>query len=86
MTVLEIASELGIPCEAGEVTVEDLRSADEVFCASTAGGVFFASSVDGAQVGEGRSGPLTRRIHDTYWDWHEDPRFTRAVADVPPIA
>ena len=85
MTVLDIARELGLPAEVGEVTVDDLRTADEAFGASTAGGVFFVTSVDGTPLGDGRIGPLTQRIHDTYWAWHDDPRFTLAVADVPPF-
>jgi branched-chain amino acid aminotransferase len=85
MTVLDIARELAVPAEVGEVTVDDLRGADEAFGASTAGGVFFVTSVDGTPLGDGRIGPLTQRIHDTYWAWHDDPRFTLAVADVPPF-
>ena len=84
-TVLDIARELGIPCEVGEVTVDSLRTADEAFGASTAGGVFFVTSVDDAPLGEGRIGPLTQRIHDTYWAWHDDPRFTLPVAEIPPF-
>jgi branched-chain amino acid aminotransferase len=84
-TVLDIARELGIPCEAGEVAVDSLRTADEAFGASTAGGIFFVTSVDGTPLGDGRTGPLTQRIHDTYWAWHDDPRFTLAVSDVPPF-
>ncbi|MEY2512879.1 MAG: branched-chain amino acid aminotransferase [bacterium] len=84
-TVLDIARELGIPAEVGEVSVDRLRSADEAFGASTAGGVFFVTSVDGTPLGDGRIGPLTQRIQDTYWAWHDDPRFTLAVSDVPPF-
>jgi len=85
MTVLDIARELGLSAEAGDVTVEDLRTADEAFGATTAGGIFFFTSVDGTPFGDGRAGPVTRQIHDTYWAWHDDPRFTLAVADVPPF-
>jgi branched-chain amino acid aminotransferase len=84
MTVLEIADELGVPAVVGKLTAEELRTADEAFGASTAGGVFFVTSVDGRQLGDGRAGPVTQRVHDTYWAWHDDPRFTLAVADVPP--
>jgi branched-chain amino acid aminotransferase len=86
LTVLDIAGELGLPVDVGDVTVEELRGADEAFGASTAGGVFFVTSVDGAMLGDGRMGPVTQRIHDTYWAWHEDARFTLAVEDVPPFA
>ncbi len=78
-TVLDIARELGIPCEVGEVTVDAAARRGRGFGASTAGGVFFVTSVDGAPLGDGRIGPLTQRIHDTYWAWHDDPRFTLAV-------
>jgi branched-chain amino acid aminotransferase len=84
-TVLEIAGELGIRAEVREVTVDALRAADEAFGATTAGGVFVVTSVDGTPLGDGRVGPITQRIHDTYWAWHDDPRFTLAVADVPPF-
>ena len=57
MTVLDIARELGLPAEAGDVTVEDLRTADEAFGASTAGGIFFFTSVDGTPLGDGRVRP-----------------------------
>jgi branched-chain amino acid aminotransferase len=85
LTVLDIARTLGIPAEVCEVTVDELRNADEAFGATTAGGVFFVTSVDGRPLRDGAIGPLTKRIYDTYWAWHEDPRFTRAVADVPPF-
>ena len=85
MTVLDIARELGLSAEVGDVTVEDLRTADEAFGATTAGGIFFFTSVDGTPLGDGRAGPVTWQIHDTYWAWHDDPRFTLAVADVPPF-
>jgi branched-chain amino acid aminotransferase len=86
MTVLDIAEELGIPAVVGELTDDELRSADEAFGATTAGGIFFVASVDGRPLGDGRIGPVTQRVHDTYWDWHADPRFTLAVADVEPFA
>jgi branched-chain amino acid aminotransferase len=86
LTVLDIAQDLDLPAEVGEVTVDELRGADEAFGASTAGGVFFVTSVDGAPLGDGRIGPLTQQIHDTYWAWHDDPRFTLAVDDVPSLA
>lgn len=86
LTVLDIARELDIPAEIGDVTVDALRNADEAFGATTAGGVFFVTSVDGEPLRDGRIGPVTRRIHDMYWAWHDDPRFTLAVDDVPPFA
>ena len=35
--------------------------------------------LDGQPVGDGRPGPVTTRIRDTYWAWHEDPRFATPI-------
>jgi branched-chain amino acid aminotransferase len=79
LTVLDIAAELGIPSRVGAVPLSTLYEADEIFLTSTAGGVMPVAELDGRPVGDGAPGELTRRIRGTYWDWHEDPRFTRSV-------
>jgi branched-chain amino acid aminotransferase len=79
-TVLELAETLGIPARARRVAAAEVRSADEVFVTSTAGGVMPVTRVDGARVGDGRPGPLTRRLRDAYWAAHEDPRYATPVA------
>jgi branched-subunit amino acid aminotransferase/4-amino-4-deoxychorismate lyase len=79
LTVLDIAAELGIEARVGFVPVSTLYAADEIFLTSTAGGVMPVSQLDGRPVGDGGVGELTTRIRQTYWDWHEDPRFTKEV-------
>ena len=79
LTVLEIAAELGIEARVGRLPLSALYDAEEVFFTSTAGGVMPVAELDGNPVGAGGAGELTRRIRQTYWDWHEDPRFTRSV-------
>jgi len=37
------------------------------------------TELDGQSVGDGAVGEVTKRIRQTYWDWHEDPRFTRSI-------
>ena len=86
MTVLDIARELGCRWRWGRSRSTSCATAEEVFGASTAGGVFFVTSVDGQPTGDGRIGPVTQRVHDTYWAWHDDPRFTLAVDAVPAFA
>jgi branched-subunit amino acid aminotransferase/4-amino-4-deoxychorismate lyase len=78
-TVLDIAAELGIEARVGPVPVSALYEAEEVFLTSTAGGVMPVAELDGRPVGRGGVGELTARIRQTYWDWHDDPRFTRSV-------
>lgn len=42
--------------------LEDLFTADEVFLTGTAAEIIGVSSIDGEQIGEGRVGPITRRL------------------------
>jgi branched-subunit amino acid aminotransferase/4-amino-4-deoxychorismate lyase len=79
LTVLDIAADLGIEARVDFVPVSALYRADEIFLTSTAGGVMPVAELDGRPVGEGGVGELTARIRQTYWDWHEDPRFTKEV-------
>lgn len=78
-TVLDIAAELGIDARVGLVPVSALYDAEEIFLTSTAGGVMPVAELDGRPVGRGGVGELTARIRATYWDWHDDPRFTRSI-------
>ena len=78
MTVIELCSECGIPLEVEAVPAETVRSADEVFLSSTAGGIMPVGKVDGCEVGGGRPGPITCRLRDLYWSkkeagWHATP-------------
>lgn len=73
-SVLELCAELGIAVEETEVTVDALRSADEVFLTSTAGGVMPVTRVDDIAI-RNRPGAITARLRQAYWDrrgagWH----------------
>jgi len=46
---------------------------------STAGGVIPVTTVDTEVVGNGKPGPLTRQLHEAYWELHDDPRFSLPV-------
>jgi branched-chain amino acid aminotransferase len=70
-TVFEIAGEQGIGVKEGRFVPYDLYTADEVFFAATAGGIIPIAEVDGRQVGEGKLGPVTKRVTKAYWDMLE---------------
>ncbi|MCD6664007.1 MAG: aminotransferase class IV [Comamonas sp.] len=78
-TVIEIAQTLGLALQQRALPAAELRAAREVFITSSAGGVLPVTQVDGRPVGDGRIGAVTRRVTQTYWDWHKDPRYSRAV-------
>lgn len=79
-TTLEIAEQLGIDSQVRPVSADELHTASEIFLTSTAGGIMPVSTLDGADVGGGSTGPVTSRIRQTYWDWHSDPRMSTPVA------
>ncbi|WP_291729307.1 aminotransferase class IV [Leisingera sp. F5] len=70
-TVFDICAQMGVPCSARNLAVEDLKKADEVFVTSTAGGVMPVTRIDGQPVGTGRTGPLFNRILAAYWQLHD---------------
>lgn len=79
-TVIEMARALGIPVELRALPAAELRSADEAFLSSSGGGVLPVTRVDGKPLADGHPGPLTRRLLETYWEWHRDPRYSTPVA------
>jgi branched-subunit amino acid aminotransferase/4-amino-4-deoxychorismate lyase len=78
-TAIEIAKDIGIEVIVGEVPVEDLYRAPEIFLTSTAGGVMPVATLDGQPVGTGQPGPVTTKIRDRYWELHSDPRYSHEV-------
>jgi D-alanine transaminase len=63
--VLELAAELGITTYEEAFTIDELRgAATEAFLASTTADVMPAVSVDGAPIGDGRPGAMTRTLGD----------------------
>ena len=78
-TAIELCGELKVPVAVEPLPVEALRRADEVFVTSTAGGIMPLTRLDGAPVGEGGPGPVTRALIELYWAKHEDPAWSTPV-------
>jgi branched-chain amino acid aminotransferase len=72
-TVLDICSELQIPYAANDISAMELQNADEVFTATTAGGIVPVTRVNGQILGNDAPGAVTQKILDTYWDFHKRP-------------
>lgn len=60
--VMDICTELGIPCVEKVINRFDVLSADECFLTGTAAEVIAATSLDGRTIGTGQAGPITKRI------------------------
>ena len=64
--VIALAREASIPVDEEALPPEALRQADEAFLTSTLKGVLPIRRVDGWPVGDGRPGPVTRRLMQAY--------------------
>lgn len=71
-TVLELCGQMGIDAAVAPIRRHELEDADEVFLATTAGGVMPAARVNGTILGNDRPGPISLRIKDAYWQMHRD--------------
>jgi branched-chain amino acid aminotransferase len=61
-TVIELAAAAGIVVEEPIMTQYDVYTADEVFLTGTAAEVIPAVLIDGRTIGDGKPGPITRRL------------------------
>jgi len=61
--VLECARESGVSVEEGEFPADALHAADELFITSTLQEVLPVTRLNGKPVGDGKPGPVTRRLH-----------------------
>jgi branched-subunit amino acid aminotransferase/4-amino-4-deoxychorismate lyase len=66
--VLALAAGLGVACERRSLLPAELAGADEAFTASSVREILPVVAVDGAVIGDGRPGPLTRRVQAAYRD------------------
>lgn len=78
LSVEELCRDLGMPFAIRPLPVEELREADEIFLATTAGGIMPASRIDGRIMGNDRPGPVSARLRETFWakrknGWHATP-------------
>jgi branched-chain amino acid aminotransferase len=78
-TAIELAALLQIPVEVRAVARSETVDAEEAFLTSTAGGIVPITRVDGRVLGDGRPGPITRRLREAYWEAHADPRWSEPV-------
>jgi D-alanine transaminase len=64
--IMEAAAEAQMPVIERQFTPDEARSAREAFISSASGAAVPVVAIDGAPIGDGRPGPLTRRIGELY--------------------
>jgi branched-chain amino acid aminotransferase len=78
-TICEIAADKSIRVEERPITRDDLYIADELFLTGTAAEVTPVREVDRRSIGNGRRGPVTKLLQDTYFDLvaGREPKYER---------
>ena len=69
--VIELAQAGGVPLELREVGEAEVRGADELWVSSSSKEVLAIVRLDGAPIGEGRPGPVFRRMYRLYQDFKQ---------------
>ncbi len=77
--VEEMAMRVGIPSRSARVTEIELRAAGEIWLAFSTRGILPVTRLDGSPVGDGKPGPLFRRIHRAFLD------YVREIAMAPAL-
>lgn len=66
-TVMHLAQDLGIPVRETLCTRDDLYLADEAFFTGTAAEITPIVEIDGRRIGDGKPGPLTRKLQEVFF-------------------
>lgn len=62
----EIAAEAGVTCKSVRVAEADLRAADEIMLGAATREIQPVTTLDGKPVGNGKPGPVWRKLFDAY--------------------
>jgi branched-chain amino acid aminotransferase len=65
-TVIEICAAEKIRCVETDLSVLDVYGAHEMFCTGTMGELAAVTKIDNRQIGDGKVGPVTKRLSDFY--------------------
>ncbi len=64
--VLELCDRHEIASEQCDLSLTEVYRADEMFCSGTMGELAAVTRVDGRTIGDGQTGPTTRRLYDLF--------------------
>jgi branched-chain amino acid aminotransferase len=67
-TVIQLATEVGIPVREKRITRDEVYIADEAFFTGSAAEVTPIRELDGRTIGSGRRGPMTERLQSLFFD------------------
>jgi branched-chain amino acid aminotransferase len=64
--VIEICAAEKIRCIETDLSPVDVYGADEIFCTGTMGELAGVIKIDNRIIGDGKVGPMTKRLSDLY--------------------
>src|SRR5467141_904071 len=65
-TIIEICAAEKIRCIETDLSVVDVYGANEMFCTGTMGELAAVTKIDNRKIGDGKIGPMTKRLSDLY--------------------
>ena len=81
-TVIDLAKEINLSVNLKSISFEMLENSDEVFATSTAGGIMPITKINNKMVDQGTPGKITRKLYQSYWDKHAQPKWSESVNDL----
>ena len=69
--IAELAQANALPISFGDVSEADVRGADEVWVSSSSKEVFAIVTLDGKPIGDGKPGPVFRRMYQLYQEFKQ---------------
>jgi D-alanine transaminase len=75
----ELAERLGVPTRSCRIRAAELKGADEIWLAFSTRGLLPVTTLDGRAVGDGKPGPLFRRMHTAFVDYIRELADTGAL-------
>ena len=84
-SVIELAGRLGYTVKAKRLTRDDIYIADEAFFTGTAAEVTPIRELDSRVIGEGRAGPVTKKLQKAFFNvvTGKDARYSHWLTPVP---
>ncbi len=76
-TVIELALDMGLEVERRNITRDEIYICDEAFLTGTAAEVTPVNSLDHRVIGNGKRGPITKKLQEAYFDvvYGRNPKY-----------
>jgi D-alanine transaminase len=71
-SVMKIAAELQMPIIERAFSLEEAKTAKEIFLTSSTSCAMPVVDIDGAEIGNGAPGPVSSRLAETYWAFMDE--------------